>query len=607
MRIYEADIVSAYRFDRTGEGARRLVYSYVYNHLVQTLFGLRLRDMNFAFKLVRRSVLDHVELAQRGLVHRRRAAGPGPAPRLPHRAVRGRLLPPHPRHLHAVLQRRHPHDPARDARACAASSRRSSRCPPTCSAIPRGSPPTGARRRRVGPGRGMTDTGGPTGRRALLIVNADDYGLTEGVSRAILDAHRDGIVTSTSVLALAPGVRHLGAVAGRRPGARHAGPTSPRWARTRRCCRPARSRRSSTGGAGCGRRGGVPAPGRGRPHRPRRPAARVRRPDRGHHLGRGRRSTTSTPTRTSTCGRWSPTWCSTSARPTACAPCGSPGPPSGARSGVTVRRLAARLEGRLRGAGLALARGLHRARRGRAASTSGPWSPPSPGWPPPAPVSAELATHPGGPDDPERDRYRWDYQWEDEYAALRSDTVRAAVDELGFGLGTFADLLEEPGVKPPRSPAARRVLALWDDAPRGDRFHTAVRWWTAPFAALEREVPLSGDILEVGCGHGVFSTYLAVCSRSRHVVGRRHRRRQDRAGAGGRAPASIPTRVTSRSGCRRRARCPASTAAGDCIVFADVLYLLTRERREALLVRVRRGPGARRAAGGQGGRHPSRR
>jgi len=66
MRIYEADVVSAYRFDRTGEGARRLVYSYVYNHLVQAMFGLRLRDMNFAFKLVRRSVFDHVELRSEG-------------------------------------------------------------------------------------------------------------------------------------------------------------------------------------------------------------------------------------------------------------------------------------------------------------------------------------------------------------------------------------------------------------------------------------------------------------------------------------------------------------------------------------------------------------
>src|SRR4051812_5129885 len=43
---------------------------------------------------------------------------------------------------------------------------------------------------------------GPPAR--LLIVNADDYGLTPGVSRAIVDGHRDGIVTSTSVIALGP-------------------------------------------------------------------------------------------------------------------------------------------------------------------------------------------------------------------------------------------------------------------------------------------------------------------------------------------------------------------------------------------------------------------
>ncbi len=66
LRIYQADIVSAYRFDRTGEGPRRLVYSYVYNHLVQLALGLRLRDMNFAFKLVRRRIFDHVHLQSEG-------------------------------------------------------------------------------------------------------------------------------------------------------------------------------------------------------------------------------------------------------------------------------------------------------------------------------------------------------------------------------------------------------------------------------------------------------------------------------------------------------------------------------------------------------------
>jgi predicted glycoside hydrolase/deacetylase ChbG (UPF0249 family) len=39
---------------------------------------------------------------------------------------------------------------------------------------------------------------------AQLIVNADDYGLTEATSRAIIDCHRHGVCTSTSLLTLAP-------------------------------------------------------------------------------------------------------------------------------------------------------------------------------------------------------------------------------------------------------------------------------------------------------------------------------------------------------------------------------------------------------------------
>jgi hypothetical protein len=66
MRVYDADIVSAYRFDRTGEGARRSAYSHVYNTAVKTLFRLRMRDVNFAFKLVRREVLAHLELQSEG-------------------------------------------------------------------------------------------------------------------------------------------------------------------------------------------------------------------------------------------------------------------------------------------------------------------------------------------------------------------------------------------------------------------------------------------------------------------------------------------------------------------------------------------------------------
>ncbi len=40
--------------------------------------------------------------------------------------------------------------------------------------------------------------------RRLLIVNADDFGLSEGVNRAIFEAHRRGMLTSTTVMANMP-------------------------------------------------------------------------------------------------------------------------------------------------------------------------------------------------------------------------------------------------------------------------------------------------------------------------------------------------------------------------------------------------------------------
>jgi glycosyltransferase involved in cell wall biosynthesis len=66
MRVYDADIVSAYRFDRTGEGGVRALYSYVYNTLVKLLLRLKIRDVNFAFKLLRKNVIQHVELQSEG-------------------------------------------------------------------------------------------------------------------------------------------------------------------------------------------------------------------------------------------------------------------------------------------------------------------------------------------------------------------------------------------------------------------------------------------------------------------------------------------------------------------------------------------------------------
>jgi glycosyltransferase involved in cell wall biosynthesis len=66
LRVHRADIVSAYRHNRGDEGHRRSVYSVVYNLLIRSAFGTQLRDVNFAFKLFRRSVLSSIHLRSEG-------------------------------------------------------------------------------------------------------------------------------------------------------------------------------------------------------------------------------------------------------------------------------------------------------------------------------------------------------------------------------------------------------------------------------------------------------------------------------------------------------------------------------------------------------------
>lgn len=59
------DVVAGFRTNR-GEGIRRSVNSLGYNLLIRSLFDLGLRDVNFAFKLFRREVIEAVEARSQG-------------------------------------------------------------------------------------------------------------------------------------------------------------------------------------------------------------------------------------------------------------------------------------------------------------------------------------------------------------------------------------------------------------------------------------------------------------------------------------------------------------------------------------------------------------
>ena len=274
--------------------------------------------------------------------------------------------------------------------------------------------------------------------RRLLVVNADDYGLTRGVSRGILDAHARGVVTSTSVLALSPAfgetVRWLADAPGLGTGVHFAavGEDPPILS-----AREIPTLVDKRGNLASSWRVLLPRAAAGRidPDDLRREfdaqfdaiagaGVVVDHLDTHQNLhlwpmiadvvldiGEARGVRTVRVTRSTERGP----------------------------IGITVRRLARRLEGLLDSRGWTYpdaSTGLDEAGNldvgamvtaiSRLSATGA--------------RTAELATHPGLADDGDRARYRWNYQWDDEYAALISATVRAAVVESGFDLGTFTDL-----------------------------------------------------------------------------------------------------------------------------------------------------------------------
>ncbi|MBI2028422.1 MAG: class I SAM-dependent methyltransferase [Candidatus Levybacteria bacterium] len=48
---------------------------------------------------------------------------------------------------------------------------------------------------------------------------------------------------------------------------------------------------------------------------------------------------------------------------------------------------------------------------------------------------------------------------------------------------------------------------------------TAIRFWTGSFVELEKLIPKQGVILDLGCGYGILTNYLALYSKRRQMIG----------------------------------------------------------------------------------------
>lgn len=130
--------------------------------------------------------------------------------------------------------------------------------------------------------------------------------------------------------------------------------------------------------------------------------------------------------------------------------------------------------------------------------------------------------------------------------------------------------------------AGRAALRAFRGLPASARGHAAVRWWSAPLPRVEQALPATGRVLEIGCGHGLFSAFAALSAVQsglpRSVVGVDID--ADKIALAQRMAANLPaadlTFRVAESGA-------VPTGPWDAIVIVDVLYLLPADAQRSLL------------------------
>lgn len=126
-----------------------------------------------------------------------------------------------------------------------------------------------------------------------------------------------------------------------------------------------------------------------------------------------------------------------------------------------------------------------------------------------------------------------------------------------------------------------RALSHYRDLPLLARIHNYVRRATCPFDRIAGFVPGEGTICDLGCGHGLFSIYLALSSPLRRVIG--YDLSEDKISVAEKAGACVQNVEFHKADalCAPLDKC-------DAVTLVDVLYLMDFKRQEELIERISR-------------------
>lgn len=189
-------------------------------------------------------------------------------------------------------------------------------------------------------------------------------------------------------------------------------------------------------------------------------------------------------------------------------------------------------------------------------------------------ATAEIGCHPGQGDPSDHRNYQWGYDWRRETDTLCRPELPDVVSENGFRLGTYADLTGSRHAS--ATSAVSRAVAQFAGESASTRGHVMVRAETCPLDNVIMRVPNGGRVLDLGCGHGLVSMAMALDDPTRTVVG--VDLDHNKIAEAQRVAGALPIEFVQGDG---------SVPPGpwDAITIIDVLYLLGPERSRELIQR----------------------